>query len=92
MLGFDVSRDQFVATATATALLVDAARMPVYIAVERASMFSISALVVVACVGVVAGTLLGRWLLNRVPERRFRQIVGATVLLLGIVTLLRGQA
>ena len=32
MLGLGVSRDAFVATATATALIVDAARMPVYVA------------------------------------------------------------
>ena len=44
-----------------------------------------------ALIGVVAGTLVGNGLLSRVPERRFRQLVGALLLLLGIATLLRRQ-
>jgi uncharacterized membrane protein YfcA len=44
--------------------------------------------VLVAVVGSVAGTLAGGRLLARIPERRFRVIVGATVLLLGLATLI----
>lgn len=89
MLGFDVARDQFVATATATALLVDIARVPVYLTVEREAIATIGPLLLLATVGVLAGTVLGRWLLRRVPQHLFRRVVGATVLLLGVVTLLR---
>jgi uncharacterized membrane protein YfcA len=92
MLGFDVPRDQFVATATATALLVDLARIPVYLAVESQAIADLWPLLLLAATGVVLGTFLGRWLLERVPETRFRQVVGATVLLLGLVTLIRGRA
>src|SRR5437016_5825275 len=35
MLGFDLSKESFVATATAIALVVDGARMPVYFAAEH---------------------------------------------------------
>jgi uncharacterized membrane protein YfcA len=38
---------------------------------------------------VIAGTLSGERLLARVPEQRFKQVVGAIILLLGIVILLR---
>jgi uncharacterized membrane protein YfcA len=92
MLGFDVPRDQFVATATATALLVDTARIPVYLAVERDAIAGLRLPLAAAAIGVVLGTFLGRWLLERVPEQRFRQIVGAAVLLLGLATLIRGRA
>jgi uncharacterized membrane protein YfcA len=78
-----------VATATATALLVDIARVPVYLTVEREAIATIGPLLLLATVGVLAGTVLGRWLLRRVPQHLFRRVVGATVLLLGVVTLLR---
>jgi uncharacterized protein len=92
MLGFDLTRDRFVATATAIALFVDAARMPVYVVAEREQVAAIWPLVLAATIGVVAGTLAGGRLLAQVPERRFRQVVGMIVLLLGIATLVRGRA
>jgi uncharacterized membrane protein YfcA len=88
LLGFDLTKDRFVATATAIALLVDAARMPVYLVADREEVAAIWPLVLIATVGVVGGTLAGERLLARVPERRFRQIVGALILLLGIATLI----
>jgi uncharacterized membrane protein YfcA len=87
LLGFDLTKIRFVATATAIALLVDAARMPVYLVVDRVAVAAIWLLVLIATVGVVAGTLAGERLLVRVPERRFRQVVGALILILGIATL-----
>jgi uncharacterized protein len=92
MLGFDVPRDQFVATATATALLVDVARVPVYLTVERETIATVWPLLLIATVGVIGGTALGRWFLNRVPEHHFRRVVGATVILLGVITLIRRSA
>ncbi len=47
MLGFDLPKERFVATATAIALIVDAARMPVYVAVERAQVAAIWSLVAI---------------------------------------------
>jgi uncharacterized protein len=87
LLGFDLTKIRFVATATAIALLVDAARMPVYLVVDREAVAAIWPLVLIATAGVVAGTLAGERLLVRVPERRFRQVVGALILILGIATL-----
>jgi uncharacterized membrane protein YfcA len=89
LLGFDLPKERFVATATAIALFVDAARMPVYVVVERTQVAAIWVLVALATAGVVAGTLAGERLLARVPEARFRQIVGAIILVLGVVILLR---
>jgi uncharacterized membrane protein YfcA len=92
MLGLDLTKERFVATATAIALCVDAARMPVYVIAEREQVAAIWPLLLLATVGVVAGTLVGERLLAHVPERRFRQAVGAIILLLGIATLIRGRA
>jgi uncharacterized protein len=89
MLGFELPKECFVATATAIALVVDAARMPVYVVVERAQVAAIWPLVVIATVGVVGGTLAGQKVLAIVPEQRFKQIVGAIILLLGIAMLVR---
>jgi uncharacterized membrane protein YfcA len=91
MLGFDLRKDQFVATATAITLMVDAARMPVYVVAERHQVAAIWPVVLAATVGVAAGTVGGARLLTRIPERRFRQIVGVILLGLGLATLIRGS-
>jgi uncharacterized membrane protein YfcA len=92
MLGFDLPKERFVATATAIALFVDAARMPVYLVVERAQVAAIWPLVLIATAGVVGGTLVGERLLTRVPDTRFKQVVGTIILLLGIAILIRRSA
>ena len=88
LLGFGLPKERFVATATAIALFVDAARMPVYVAVQRRQVAAVWPLVLLATVGVVGGTLVGERLLERVSAVRFKQIVGTAILLLGIATLL----
>jgi uncharacterized membrane protein YfcA len=92
LLGFDLPKERFVATATAIALFVDAARMPVYLVVERAHVAAIWPLVLLTTIGVVAGTLAGERLLERVAERQFKRVVGALILLLGVAMLWREVA
>jgi uncharacterized membrane protein YfcA len=89
MLGFDVSKERFVATATAAALCVDAARMPVYLATQGPQLIAVWRPIALAILGVAAGTLYGERLLARIPERRFRQVVGFTLVVLGFATLIR---
>jgi len=89
LLGFDLSREGFVATATAIALLVDVARLPVYLWTEGARMLEIWPIIAWITAGVVIGTLVGRQLLDRIPEKVFRRTVGAIVLLLGLYMLYR---
>ena len=91
LLGFDIPRDAFVATATAIALIVDAARMPVYLATEFAGIAQMWPVLTAATVGVLIGTFFGRRLLERVPERIFRRIVAAIILILGIYMLVQGN-
>ena len=82
--GFGLQRDAFVATATAIALLVDVFRMPVYAALQFREMVSQWPAAAIATAGVVIGTLSGKWMLQRIPQRVFRTIVATIILVLGL--------
>lgn len=84
LLGFDIEKESFVATATAIALMVDAARMPVYFVTEAHQLAQVWGYVFVGVVGVVVGTIAGQRVLTRIPERIFRRIVALIILALGI--------
>jgi uncharacterized protein len=90
MLGFDVPRASFVATATAIALCVDAARLPVYLATQARAIGRLWPFVLAATIGVVIGTAVGTRLLRWLTERAFRRIVAALLLALGVYMLVRG--
>ena len=90
LLAFDLERDAFVATATATGLIVDAARMPVYLIVEHHGLRTVAGLILLATTGVAAGTLAGRRLLAGIPELVYRRLVAALLLILGAWMMLHG--
>ena len=92
MLGFEVAPAAFVATATAAALLVDAARLPVYLATQGPSIWAEWRLLVPATVGVVAGTALGTRLLRGLAPPTFRRAVAGLLLALGAYMLARSAA
>jgi uncharacterized membrane protein YfcA len=83
MLGFEVPKESFVATATAIGLFVDAARLPVYLATEGREIAGLWRPLLVASVFVVIGTVLGTRLLRRLPQGVFRHLVAVLLLLLG---------
>ena len=87
LIGLHLRRDAFIATATAVALLVDVARMPVYFFTQREAVIAIWPLVAIATAGVVAGTLGGRHLLRLIPEAWFHKLVALVIGILGIVML-----
>jgi uncharacterized membrane protein YfcA len=89
LLGFDVPRQALVGTATAVGLLVDGARLPVYLATEGEELAGLWPVLVTATAGTVLGTVIGERLLWRVPERLYRRLVSALVLALGAFMLLR---
>ena len=84
LLGFDIRRDAFVATATAIALLVDAFRMPVYAATQWNPILSAWRLMLAATLGVIFGTLIGKRILGWIPEHFFRLLISGVVLALGL--------
>ncbi len=87
MLGFNLQREQFVATATGIALLVDCARLPVYLVVQWDKLTAIWPYIVIATVGVVLGTLGGKNVLQRLPELAFRRVVAGIILAIGVLVL-----
>jgi len=88
MLGMQVSKESFVATATAIALVVDVARMPVYAVVQGKQVLDIWPILLLAIIGVAIGTFVGERMLRRIPEPLFRRIVSVIVLALGVALLL----
>ncbi|HEX7118540.1 MAG TPA: sulfite exporter TauE/SafE family protein [Longimicrobiales bacterium] len=84
LLGFDVPKESFVATSTAIGLFVDAARLPVYLATEWRAILGIWPLVVAAVAAVVVGTALGTRVLGRLPQRLFRRMIAALLIVLGL--------
>jgi uncharacterized membrane protein YfcA len=89
MLGFHLTKEEFVATATAVALVVDGARVPVYFVTQHDDILRMWPAMTVSIIGVVAGTLAGSQLLHRIPETTFKRLVSFLVFGLGIFMLLR---
>ena len=90
MTGFGITGKAFVATSTAAGVIVDIARLPVYLAVYSDAIIDQWKLVA----GLTAGTLVGTWLgiavLRRIPERAFMVVVRLLLLGLGIYLTLKG--
>jgi uncharacterized membrane protein YfcA len=85
LLGFDIEKEAFVATATAIALMVDAARMPVYFASEAHQLSRVWLYLVLGIAGVILGTVAGQRVLIRIPEKLFRRTISIIILALGVV-------
>ena len=90
LLGFNLSKETFVATATAVALLVDGARMPVYLFMQYDEIAALWWWVLLATMGVIAGTVLGSRVLTRLPESWFRFVLALVLAALGVLMLTRG--
>ena len=92
LIGFNLSKEAFVATATAVALFVDGARLPVYLVTQGDQIASLWRPIALASIGVLLGTLIGTQTLARIPEVWFRRILGVVLWLLGITMIVRGLA
>ena len=84
LLGFEVPKESFVATATAIALFVDAAHVPVYLATQGAEIAVLWPLLLVMTAGVLAGTAIGTRILGEVADETFHRVVGTTLIALGV--------
>jgi uncharacterized protein len=87
LLAFRLPPRAFVATATATAMIVDLVRLPIYLSQAGSVVRDNPALVAIMTTGVVAGTLVGDPVLRRIPERWFSRIVGVLLIALGVYML-----
>jgi uncharacterized membrane protein YfcA len=92
LLGFPLRRDAFVATATAIALFVDGARLPIYIASSGDELRGSVQEILIASAGVIAGTVVGTRTLKRIPEALFRRVVAVLLIALGVALLVRNTS
>jgi uncharacterized membrane protein YfcA len=90
LLGVDLPKATFVGTATAVALMVDGARLPIYLWQSGDALAGLQFWIVLATLGVLLGTLFGYRVLVRIPERRFRGVVAVVLAVLGTAMLARG--
>jgi uncharacterized protein len=89
LLGFNIPRESFVATATAIALFVDGARVPVYLAAEWDAIIAMRWPIAMASIAAIVGTIAGTRLLRRLPEAHFRRLVAVMLIAIGLWFLLR---
>jgi uncharacterized membrane protein YfcA len=85
LLRFDLSGRALVATSTATGVLVDLARVPVYVATGWDDLVANATLMIALCGSVLVGTVLGAPLLRLLPEQAFRRVLAVLVIALGLL-------
>lgn len=84
LLAFDLAPRAFVATGTASALLVDLARTPVYLWRAGPELIELLPTIAVMAAGVLIGTLVGERFLRSLPKQTFRKVVAVAVGLAGV--------
>jgi uncharacterized membrane protein YfcA len=89
LIAFDLRKEMFVGTATAIALFVDGARVPIYLYLQHDEMRAEVLWMLLSAVGVIAGTLLGSHTLGRIPDVWFRRVLALTLGVLGLAMLVR---
>lgn len=89
LMSFQMQKESLVATATATGVIVDIARMPVYLATQSGALMSAKVDIALALVGCLAGTFWGVRLLRRIPEPRYKQALSVLICALGVYMILK---
>jgi hypothetical protein len=90
MLSLSLPPVRYIATATATAMLVDVVRTPIYIWRAGNELASLIPPLGVATIGVLIGTLLGERILLGLSLRQFRYSIAALIGLLGVWLVVQG--
>ena len=81
---FPLSPAAFVATATATALLVDLARAPVYLVAAGSSLLELARPIAIATLGCLVGTIAGERVLLGLSRDVFTRVVAIAIAVLGL--------
>lgn len=90
LLSFSIPKESFIATTTAIGLVVDCARIPIYLLANKNDLIVNQSWILLILAGVTTGTFLGMHILKKIPELYFRKIVSALILLLGVFMFFRG--
>ena len=89
LLNYSLSKEAFIASGTAIACLIDASRIPVY-AVQYGKELSPAWPYLAAVIAAsFVGTLIGKGLIKRLPQRGFHRVVATLIVLTGVVLILR---
>ncbi|OGC97528.1 sulfonate transporter [Candidatus Amesbacteria bacterium RIFCSPHIGHO2_01_FULL_48_32] len=83
LTGFNLSKEKYVATAAFVALMVDMTRIPVYLAQgywEERFYGYVPILLVLA----LAGSYVGKKIVAKIPQRKFRKVVAGAIILVGL--------
>lgn len=91
LMSFQMQKESLVATATATGVIVDLARMPVYLATQSKVLMSAKVEIFLALGGCLVGTFWGVRLLRRIPERRYKQALSLLICALGGYMILKAR-
>jgi uncharacterized membrane protein YfcA len=90
MLSLALPPVRYVATATATATLVDLVRTPIYVWRAGGVLASLITPLAVATIGVLIGTVLGERILFGLSIRQFRYAIAVLIGLLGVWLVVQG--
>lgn len=88
LLNYALPKDAFIATGTAIACLIDASRLPVYYLSYSGRLLASWPYLAAVILAAFAGTLLGKRLLERLPQRWFHPFVAGLIVLTGVVLII----
>jgi uncharacterized membrane protein YfcA len=83
LLAFDLAPRAYLATGTTVALMIDAARTPIYLARAGDALAGRALPITVAAAGCVVGTIIGERLFLGLSPDRYRYVIGCAVGVLG---------
>lgn len=84
LTAFRLAPAVFVATATASGMMVDLARVPIYLWRVGGDLLSLATLIAIASAGVLIGTVSGERILLGMPPERFRRFISIAIGALGV--------
>src|SRR3989344_392736 len=83
LTAFNLPKERYIATAAAIAIAVDLTRIPVYLSqnfLDSSLYWYLPVLFILA----IAGSFIGRRILDKIPQKLFRRLVLAAILLVGL--------
>jgi uncharacterized membrane protein YfcA len=89
LMSFQMQKESLVATATATGIIIDLTRMPVYVVTQPQALMSARVYIVLALVGCLVGTFWGVRYLERIPAPRYKQLLSLLICALGSYMILK---
>jgi uncharacterized membrane protein YfcA len=90
LMGFQLPKESLVATATAIGVIVDTARMPVYLVTQGPALLPVGAYILLATAGCLIGTFWGVHVLKRIPTQWYKRVLSSLICALGVYMSLKG--